>query len=255
MQVLLIALRGALILSFVFAAALASTTWTKAQSNLPAGHHWSYVFEDDTVLLTVSVGTWDTKAMRFIQIYRTDGYKFPCSETNSQFVCNMNIKEKILESYQKAGLNGVVGDSESYAGIEVEATGIWNNLVLSQQPSTLAHHSTVTYSFQTPSNNSVIFRGFSPSDPKYDNVAWSSSFVPQAGMKYQMAATLVQQGQQNQSFQKFGIEFDKQSVYLGQVAHNGAPTFELTANQLVLSPVDGFQLSSFSVDPKMGSGG
>lgn len=257
MQVLSALFRGAVIMSLLFGAALASTGRAHAQSNQPTGHKWSYVYADYNVALTVSVGTWNSKSKKFIQIYRTDGYNFPCNQSGGQIVCNMNIKARILESYQKAGLNGVVGNSEGYDGIETFATGSWSSLTLDEQPTILASHSTVSYSVQTPNNNAVIFRGFVPSDPGLNKLAWSAPFTPISGMAYEMYADLVKDSHLPESDQRFGIRFDnpQQNVNLGQAGHNGGPAFELAANQLVITPVPGFTLKSFTVDPRMGSGG
>jgi hypothetical protein len=250
-------LHGAIIMSLFLTAAMASARHVNAKGNVPAGHKWSYVYQHGVVNLTVSVGEWNTKTMRFIKIYRTDHYKFPCQENRSgETTCDMDIKSSILESYQKAGLNGSVGDSEAYASIETIATGTWNSLDHPQQPVVLAGHSTVGFAVQTPNNSSVIFRGFSPSDPKLGAKAWSTPFNPQGSTLYEMAATHNEENPPSVGSQGFYTKTPGPVITpLGTAAHDSSPFFELTRNQLVISPVDGFELQSFSVDPRMGSGG
>ena len=55
--------------------------------------------------------------------------------------------------------------------------------------------------------------------------------------------------------ERFYLKHNGQDIPLGEVKYSALPSFQLSANQLQIMPVDGFKLQSFLVDPKFGSGG
>ncbi len=245
--------RGALIMIILLSMASASTQRASAKGVVGLQHVWNYLYSagSNEVVLNVTINEWNPKTQRIIRKLGDFAYSFEC-QTQSGFVtCNMDIQSSIEDAYDQVGHPQSVGTAELYDRIITEATGTWSKPAFGPQ-ATLASHSAVSFGFRAQSGNTLQFSSWGNATGQ---AFYSQNFQPVPGDLYVMGSVIEKPMGPNPGGESFYLKYNGQDIPLGKVKYQATPSFQLSANQLQITPVDGFALQSFLVDPKIGHGG
>ena len=230
----------------VTAILLLSMLWTALPSTASAKgvvglqHTWLYTYSARTnqVALSVTINEWNPNSGQIIRRLGRFGYTFKCNESNGYVTCDMDIQSSIEDAYDRVGYPQNVPDAEVYDLLIAEATGTWDKNRFSGYAG-LAGHSTLNFGFKEMSSNISFHSWSNAANTPYD----SAAFKPAPGGRYVMGATIARV-QNNMGGESFYIKHNGQHTKLNEVRYDAYSGFELSANQLQITPVDGFELES-----------
>ncbi len=253
MRLLSTFVRGALVMTIFLSMTSASTQRASAKGVVGLQHQWSYLYQagDNQVVLNVTINEWNPRTQRVLRKLGDFAYKFGCHTGNGHVTCDMDIQASIEDAYDQVGHPQAVPAWEGYDIIITEATGRWVEVDFGQQAA-LAGHSSVSFGFQTSTGSDVQFRSWADSSIK---VLYSAAFQPAQHELYVMGSVIERPQGPKLGGQSFYLKQNGQTTPLGEVKYGASPSFQLSANRLQITPVNGFELQSFLVDPQFGQGG
>lgn len=212
-------------------------------------HLWRFEYQQASGQgkLEIKIVEHDKDTHEIIEIFEQFDYAVPCSQNGLAISCELDIKSAIQDAYYQLDLIDEIAkvrSAEAYRWMRSELTGSWHTIVAKSHYAVVSHPS-LHVAVETHTNGTAL---------RYKNqwnthTATSPYFRPQLSTPQTLVNDFNCPSAGLCVSTNYVVTKGSTKVLNSQQINSSSIGFQLTPNQLLITPPPGFQLNSFVIDP------
>lgn len=226
------------------------------------GHWWTYTFQAGNINLTVDAIEVDGATNQVYEVLnraRVEQAISPISSKGDTFVFELDIQSAIEKVYANAGMKQPVFDEYFYPDVALTTVGAWQSFNCAKH--TIAEHESYSFMLDGQAKDEISFgvEFVQPATHRGRSRTYSAlNYLVQENVPHRMTAHFGDERRDSEHpYLVHTLDAEGKLHFLGGrvLSQNSGAAIRVAPSKLVIKIPNGFDLHSFTVDPKIGHGG